>query len=115
MAEYIEREEIIAYIDRLLGKRAGDSDSVAYFAFERFRELLKLAPAADAVEVQHGEWQHFTELEVKQTSGKITIPKKYLHGQCSNCNHCFIMLNKNHFLYCPNCGTKMDGKGDNNG
>ena len=56
MAEYIEREEIIAYIDRLLEKKADDSDSVAYFAFERFRELLKLAPAADAVEVRHGYW-----------------------------------------------------------
>jgi PHP family Zn ribbon phosphoesterase len=90
---------------------------------ERFRNInvigrdgivqrIEEEPTADVVEVRRGEWEHFTELEVKQTSGKIPIPKKYLHGQCSNCNHCFIMLNKKHFSYCPNCGAKMDGKGE---
>ena len=57
--------------------------------------LLDEAPTADVVEVRHGKW-HFR--------------KSWNYFVCSECS--FEHTNYSH--YCPNCGTKMDGKGEQN-
>lgn len=50
-------------------------------------QYIEIVPAADAVQVVHGEW-------------------KWSHGgQCSECG----FHNSNFdYNYCPNCGAKMD-------
>ena len=51
------------------------------------------APTADVVEVVHGEW--------------IRQDETFTRFMCSECG------SKNHnirWVFCPNCGAKMDGK-----
>ena len=55
------------------------------------RELLEDTPAADVVEVRHGEW---------------------IDGKCGHykiCSECKQIADFD-FDYCPHCGAKMDGK-----
>lgn len=62
--------------------------------------VAKCAPTIDTVPVTHGEWK-----KVKGADGG------YTDFRCSNCRryrfHNGEMLKK--YLYCPNCGAKMDG------
>lgn len=58
-------------------------------------------PAADVVEVRHGEWvegaEHFTN--------------GFYEAECSVCGN-YIRWNEGNsgeWNYCPNCGAKMDG------
>ena len=58
----------------------------------------QILPSVDAVEVVHGRWNQDGVYDV-----------------CSVCNSCTLMphlkgLSK--FNYCPNCGAKMDGDGN---
>lgn len=50
-------------------------------------DQIKIAPAADVAEVKHGWWLQ--------------------NGMCSEC---LVIPKTSHKSYCPNCGTKMDGK-----
>ena len=57
---------------------------------------------ADVVEVRHGEW------------AKKNDDFSYWYV-CSACGHAPPQNNwghEYHSVYCPNCGAKMDGKGD---
>ena len=58
-------------------------------------DLLKAAPAVDAVEVVHGRW-----IDAREYCGDY---------MCSNCD---ALYGTNKFNYCPNCGAKMDGDGN---
>lgn len=78
------------------------------------RSILKAAPAADVVEVRHGEW--VDEYEGKYDNALYV---------CSVCRaKAFYMqvidvLQNWHTIqartpFCPCCGAKMDGKGGSN-
>lgn len=59
-------------------------------------------PAADVVEVVHGQWVHS---RYEECSERFELVK------CSQCGHeayamAFYVRGGN---YCPNCGVKMDG------
>jgi hypothetical protein len=88
MAEYIERET--AYERLMNNKKWAHSPSDMQYA----AELVLTVPAADVVEVRHGEW----------ISGYDTV--------CSVCKIDVDVYNAERFNYCPNCGAKMDGKGE---
>lgn len=70
------------------------------------RKFIEQAPTVDAVEVVHGRWierplDNFRKYEVK----------------CSECGFVGIenydqYLEPYDFNYCPNCGAKMDGDGN---
>jgi hypothetical protein len=96
MAEYIERE---ALLQEDFTHTFVDPYDVAIFEY-----IIERAPAADVAEVQHGEWED-------KPSGR------YLHmaSWCSVCGQKSgiggIESNR-HKPYCPNCGAKMDGKGE---
>ena len=70
------------------------------------REEIDRIPTADAVEVVHGRW----EFSHTTSDGKFDIVK------CSNCGHnafgIAIYVTEGH--YCPSCGAKMDGDGNEN-
>ena len=90
MAEYIERENAIAWFMPYV--HAGESIDADVVISD-----IKGMKAADVAPVRHGSW-----LEVRE---------KRLFGEhyflCSNCksrNGLMIPFN-----YCPNCGSKMDG------
>ena len=64
-----------------------------YTQLERVNEI-KAIPAADVVPVVHGEWER--------------IPYSFVGGY--RCPRCGQKTMENSWLYCPNCGAKMDGK-----
>lgn len=93
MAEYIEREVLIAKYDRVHKGPTGGA-----------RKLMVDAPACDVVEVRHDEWKW-----------------GYQNGQygiwCTNCGAGWVDSENAEWIahehdYCPKCGAKMDGKGD---
>ena len=96
MAEYIERE---AAVESFMGEFP-DAHYPSWYA-----EKLKEIPAADVAEVRHGEWVH-------------TNMSASWHGkdECSECQyHTADRVDLSCFNYCPNCGAKMDGKGESDG
>lgn len=92
MDEYIERErarnEFALYFQ--------DSKKLV----DECDSLICMLPAADVVEVRHGEWvegaEHFTN--------------GFYEAECSECGN-YIRWNEGNsgeWNFCPNCGCKMD-------
>lgn len=83
MAEYIDKQAFLDYMKRT------DRYFSVKFDIENF-------PAADVVPVVHGRWE-----EADDGDGVV----------CSLCgtDFCTIIHDTDNFLYCPNCGAKMDG------
>ena len=73
----------------------------------RVIDLLKAAPAVDAVEVVHGHWGKTAVEAGDPYDGNSVFCFDVF--QCSECGECFDVLDA--FNYCPNCGAKMDGDG----
>ncbi|MBQ8396684.1 MAG: hypothetical protein IJX53_00620 [Clostridia bacterium] len=93
--EYIERAALLAEYDRVHVGPPGGA-----------RKLIEEAPAADVVEVVHGEWEEKYKI----------IPlygDKHLRGTfpvCSKCGFIHAAEASVPLNYCPNCGAKMDRK-----
>lgn len=105
MPKYIESEALIKDFNR----------NSSYFVYGRrtvnfIISRINMQPAADVVEVVHGEW--------------ISEIGSYCTPRCSACGwhkpytedyYCAKEL-YSPWNYCPNCGAKMDERrGDNNG
>ena len=100
MAEYIERE---ALLDAL-------NDNIVLFESwphlingkDCFVRAVKKAPAADVVPVVHGRW-----IAEEQKVWNLEIP--VVIGWC-----CSVCAEEGYidFDYCPNCGARMDGDGN---
>ena len=85
MAEYIEREALLAAYDKAHRGPAG-----------RARKLIKEAPAADVVPVVHGRWIHKGQ-------------RIHLGVNWWACSVCGDESGAQWMRYCPNCGARMDG------
>ena len=101
MAEYIEREALIAEYDRVHKGEAGGA-----------RKLMVDAPTADVVEVRHGEW--IAELVGEMVGDDFDGGAKMIKHTCSLCGfrHRLHVPWRLTWKHCPNCGAKMDGKGE---
>ena len=88
MGEYIDKEALQRKI--LTMSRTIHPEVVLYCSV---KSIVANAPAADVAEVRHGEWK-------KRKNWRLYV--------CSECSH----ENDEPYRYCPNCGAKMDGKGD---
>ena len=109
MAEYIDRELLVGYLNDDIAaceNQPLESESVSYgckIGLTYAVGLAKAMPDADVVEVLHGEWVDYHS-DIK----------------CSVCGAVYAdeirFMNKNYknelLRYCPNCGAKMDGKGE---
>ena len=75
---------------------------------ETIVRFLKKQPTVDAVEVVHGRWTH----DAVQTCGLFddSLPVWVDVMQCSVCNE--YIEGSHGTNYCPNCGAKMDGDGN---
>lgn len=106
MAEYIEREALIANFESA-GAKFVYGDSIIKGIISR----INLQPAANVVKVKHGKWE--------KAKGIIGINPATLNfeigdtDRCSLCSADFIAV-KPKYKYCPNCGAKMDGKDGGN-
>lgn len=96
MAKYIEKEVAVKIAEKygltdgsVLGRHSGIADCIA-------SEIATL-PIADVVPVVHGKWMPFHS----EAAGDIQY--------CSACEIGFDAKTD----YCPHCGAKMDGGGDN--
>jgi hypothetical protein len=100
MAEYIEREALIAYIEKRQDEYSdgelsfNDMCRGEYNGLELARERISNVPSADVVPVVRGRWE-----EADDGDGVV----------CSVCREdfCTIYLETERFNYCPNCGARM--------
>ena len=70
------------------------------------RHFLAKIPKVDAVEVVHGRW---IGERCAHKPHRIKNPEKWLVFKCSVCGYSNGRKQSN---YCPNCGAKMDGDGN---
>ena len=98
MDEYIKREDVIHIFEAKADMATGTPKAV----FHSVCKMIALLPAADVVEVRHGEWM------------PIVIQENYFDPpycdtcKCSMCEY-EIDVSETVYNYCPNCGAKMDG------
>ena len=93
MAEYIDKDELLSYLYNLQDEPHDIAIEIAQF------------PAADVALVRHGAW---IPVDVTPPCGE---------WRCSDCGQSRIIVwvvcvddMRELFLYCPNCGARMDGE-----
>ena len=97
MAEYIEREAVLAKCREIAACEWNHRASPVSWAdaYEQFAEDVEEITVADVAPIRHGRW-------VKR-------------GDKWQCTHCKVLMSiagtpkENMLNYCPNCGAKMDG------
>ena len=97
MAEYIEREKALVVLCEYCPCDP-DCNKEKCYEYMRIREM----PAADVVEVRHGKWVDNGD---RDSNG---VPKPF----AISCSVCGSSAGTSWMRYCPNCGAKMDGKGE---
>lgn len=93
MAEYIERETAVRAV--MAAKWVDGSDGAMAM------EIVASSAAADVAPVVHGRWSD---------AGFGELPKHAPYGWA--CSACGGISFNNEYIYCPNCGAKMDGGAD---
>lgn len=104
MSKYIDAKIVPALFDAEFKKTRelilqGEThlDNLAEGFLEADRVIRKI-PAADVIEVRHGEWKKLYDKAPRYV--------------CTACNH---LYNNREYKFCPNCGAKMDGERRENG
>ena len=71
-------------------------------------EDVMTLPAVDAAPVAHGRW---IEIETEDAYDFAGIKTWALKARCSECDFVmkFIEAHTGQYIYCPNCGARMDG------
>lgn len=98
MTEYIEREALMRRIKEI---HCAECDSYRGVKcrtcwVDDTLDYIDSEPAADVAPVRHGHWN-----------------TGYFHDRvCSCCLHPDNHINYYAHMYCPNCGAKMDGGGE---
>lgn len=95
MAEYIDREALVAKFDRM---GLGEHSFIEKVFSDGVRTIIAEMPAADVVPVVHGRWEYNAQ----------TIHTQSLM-RCSICGWWTLDPSVDGaYHYCPNCGAKMD-------
>lgn len=96
MSDYIKREDAIKSLKESKGRYPTFSGEACAFiiAIQKIKNL----PAADVVEVKHGQWQ----LDKEKSKGHVE--NIYI---CSSCGICEAWGETEKTSYCPNCGALM--------
>ena len=102
MAEYIDREKMLKYLEE---NNTVDEWIVGQYNADWIYSFIENTPTADVEEVKHGEWK-MEYYETRSTRGRLIRNKIFT---CSNCNRINGRITTN---YCSNCGAKMDLKGE---
>lgn len=99
MAEYIEREAIMEFPIRKDRCDKEHANEHFIFGIESVLEYVENLPAADVAPVVHGRWG----------TGRFNLGTGNYEEQCTRCRNFSKEYGK---PYCPNCGAKMDGGGE---
>lgn len=89
--DYLKRGELLAFLDEICQKATCD----AYVSADCIRDRVRIMPAANVAPVCHGRW--------------ILDGNKEWH--CSECNYYCEDIHFSDtpgYVYCPQCGVKMD-------
>lgn len=98
MAEYIKREE-------LLSDFSDCNKNSTKWTVQRVSALIYRQPAADVAPVVHGR--------MVEADRPIRDGKSKVYGwECTVCKRFTRIPFVDSWNYCPNCGAKMDGDGD---
>ena len=107
MAEYIEREALLKELkekhddmmqdEEYYGKKRLWHEALSH---ARVESIVECQPTADVVEVRHGGWDDC----LCSVCGEVN-PTLYL-------DEWTMKYRSKEMPYCPNCGAKMDGKGE---
>ena len=126
MSEYIEREALVKYFQERFdwlrkesekpvggGKVIIDTElQTGAIIAKEFLDKAKAAKTADVAEVRHGEWLSAYEYALKiRATDKDMLDFAKADKVWKFCPYCEQQV-KYLFNYCPNCGAKMDGKGE---
>lgn len=87
-------------IDAIRLERLVNNNRATYHHKEDVIAAIAKQPTVDAVEVVHGWW--------------IELPSMEPDYKCSECGRSYAWWEPNEAHYCPNCGAKMDGDGNEN-
>ena len=97
MEKYIEREALLKHLQECRETSVGSCLTFAVIA--AVQAYVGGMPAADVAPVVHGEW--------------LLRHEGYGHyWECSSCHKSPCIYVTKDTRYCPNCGAKMDGKGE---
>lgn len=88
---FIDVEELDYVMCSIYWGEDEKGNDVYYRTEVALKTNIEQIPAADVVEVKHGEWKDLSSAE----------------WQCSECN--YKVERWNNTPYCPNCGARMDG------
>lgn len=110
MAEYIDREAAVKAFNNFDAGRA-DSPPFTLLTPEEFAEYLYEFPAADVAPVIHSYWETYSCSQFMGTDG--WGEPKWRDGRfyiCHNykCRRKTVVKSN----FCPNCGAKMQGAGN---
>ena len=97
MSRYIDADKFVEWLD--VGHLRSPSE-ICYCEGD-VKTMIDMQPAADGVEVKHGEWE-----TIPDYSNALTT---YRH-RCLVCNYFYKDIRPHGHNYCPNCGAKMDGE-----
>lgn len=88
MSKYIES----TYLENIVDYYLGHSNGAEHYAYGVMKGELRIAPAADVVEVKHGHWIF-----------------RHSNSEQVYCSECALILDgvAEVFKYCPNCGAYM--------
>lgn len=111
--DFIRRSEAMNKINDIAAEFLKDHtiqcDIAAGVAVDIKNDVIKTLPAANVVEVVHGEWaENIIYPNVNRTFRAFGFNEveTMLYYTCSLCD----TLGSNSFNYCPKCGAKMDGE-----
>lgn len=107
MAEYIKRDAAIREIEQINPVDYGamwdyEAHHWAGECLRDCKEAIDSIPTADVAPVVHGRWSD---------AGFGELPKHAPYGWA--CSVCGGISFNNEYIYCPNCGAKMDGGNEN--
>ena len=118
MAEYIERDALLKTSPfTKYGGQPNEYNDGYLDCAEDAREAVKAIPTADVVEARHGVWMWDVETHGDPMYG---VDEDFGY----RCSECKVWADEwgvdgdiyeeppTRLHYCPNCGAKMDGKGE---
>ena len=108
MSDLIRRETALEALGTFSDKKHANCHF--WYGIQSAVEIIESAPAVDAVEVVHGEW-----IREDETQALLSV--------MWHCSECKVTLEMNGiytpigvgYKFCPNCGAKMDKRGESEG
>ena len=101
MDDYIKREDAINTVRNTFTGMTADTLEL------RINDI----PSADVAPVWHGRWVRGDKITMFDLMGKIADGRYYT---CQCCGFMKFVFDEHdsQYNYCPNCGAKMDGGGE---